>query len=859
LPETSPGAGLRPRRLLLPPLLFGALALAATWKALLLGQVFYFRDLLSHHVPHLALGARMWRSGEVPLWSPLFDAGQPHLANPQNLALHPLQILYFLLPADRAFALSLFLLFALAGLAMYACARSLGASRAGALAAGAAFQCSGFILSLGNLANLLATAAPLPLTFLFAARCARRLAAGTLPARRAALADLAGGAGCFALQILGGEPFVAALSLAGVALSVLVAAPGGSARAVAASAAAVAGVAVLAPLLCAAVLVPAAAFYPETVRAWGFRPQGALQWSLRPIHLIEMLVPGFFGNPLARAPDGFWGAPLFDRGRPFILGIGIAASALAAAAAAIRDAFARDPDHPVSAAGGSAAGETAPEEIAARETASDDASRPALLRGLAWSAAAFTLLAFGRHGILRLEWLDQVRSLPLLRYPVRFFLVPTFALCLLSAFGLEAVAAGRRRIHWGRLCLGGCAGLATAAAATAAMAAGGAPPGAEALSTETARSVASALARSSFFWGIAALILLPPERGAWGAPRRAAALAALAALDPLSAYHGLNPAGPRSLLLRPPEVVGALRSDPDRFRVWRDNSPRLEGLAHLDAPFLAETVWFRDTLHPSYGMEFDLAYAFNTSGDESDSQRTFLLGRRVAAAAPAQRARILGIAGVKYLLAFEPPADPTLEEARRFEIDGPDLHLWRNRLWIPTVRVVERAFPAPGGQAALERLLSPEHDPLAEVILEGPLLAGPTPGPARAAPPGTAEPARGPTACAGGPEAAIEVERPAYLRIRACAPREGYLVLSDRYSDGWRVTLDGAPAPLFRAEYLFRAVAVPPGEHQVEFRYRPASVRAGALGSLAGFATAACLIAAGLHARRRLAGSAPMC
>jgi hypothetical protein len=305
-------------------------------------------------------------------------------------------------------------------------------------------------------------------------------------------------------------------------------------------------------------------------------------------------------------------------------------------------------------------------------------------------------------------------------------------------------------------------------------------------------------------------------------------------------------------------VAGALRLDPDRFRIWRDNSPRLEGMQRLDLPFLAETVWFRDTLHPSYGMEFDLAYALNTSGDESDSQRTFILGRRLAAASQAARARVLGIAGVKYLLGFEPSVDPALEEAGRFEVDGPDLHLWRNRFWMPTARLVTRAFQVPDAKAALERLLSPEHDPALEVILEATPHGdrGGDPGGVRL---GAKAAANRPEACPGGTGATIEIDRPTSLKIRSCAAREGYLVLSDRYSDGWTATVDGAPAPVLRAEYMFRAVAVPQGEHRVEFRYRPASVRIGLLTSLAGLAVAAALLIADGRTRRRLAGSILMC
>jgi uncharacterized membrane protein YfhO len=58
--------------------------------------------------------------------------------------------------------------------------------------------------------------------------------------------------------------------------------------------------------------------------------------------------------------------------------------------------------------------------------------------------------------------------------------------------------------------------------------------------------------------------------------------------------------------------------------------------------------------------------------------------------------------------------------------------------------------------------------------------------------------------------------------------------LTDVYYPGWTASVDGTAVPIHRANYAFRAVAVPPGRHVVEFHYRPASVRYGLLLSLAG-------------------------
>ena len=164
------------------------------------------------------------------------------------------------------------------------------------------------------------------------------------------------------------------------------------------------------------------------------------------------------------------------------------------------------------------------------------------------------------------------------------------------------------------------------------------------------------------------------------------------------------------------------------------------------------------------------------------------------------------------------------------------------------VRALPRAFLVPPegievipeDGAALERIEQPAFDPALRAVVDaGPVWPeGGTPGPGPSRVTGIRSPSG---------ETSVEVE----------VASKALLVVSETCYPGWTALVDGRPAPLLRADYIFRGVPLGPGRHTVQFRYAPASFRLGA--SLTAICAAVLLVLAGLALRagRRTAEVTP--
>jgi hypothetical protein len=142
-----------------------------------------------------------------------------------------------------------------------------------------------------------------------------------------------------------------------------------------------------------------------------------------------------------------------------------------------------------------------------------------------------------------------------------------------------------------------------------------------------------------------------------------------------------------------------------------------------------------------------------------------------------------------------------------------DVRVYENPTALPRAFYVPRVEVVADAAQLLERLATGRDDLRQVALVEEPPPSGylgEPPGPGQA-------------------HVEFVTNDPEHLVLRVHAPRRGFLFLSDQYFPGWQATVDGAPIPIVRANYVFRLVAVPSGDSVVDFRYAPASVRAGAL------------------------------
>lgn len=301
-------------------------------------------------------------------------------------------------------------------------------------------------------------------------------------------------------------------------------------------------------------------------------------------------------------------------------------------------------------------------------------------------------------------------------------------------------------------------------------------------------------------WLGGAATLLWGRRAGW-LPAGALGAAAVGwlALDLVTNAQGLeltrrNPAAG----FERPAVVEFLRADPEPFRIDTDTN-----------------VW--DVWQPNTAMVQRLPDV--VGGIHPLELADF---RRYWSELGSRSTPLYDLLNARYLIAKK---STPLDAAKfRLVFDGdPQLSVYRNERALPRVFLVARATIEPAHEQVIARIHHEGFDPRREVVVE------------------RGEPLAGPLVVDN--DARLVEYRTGRLAVEVDPTWPSYLVLSEVWYPGWSATVDGRAVPVERADFLFRAVRVNPGDRRVELRFEPTRWRLSLALSMVGWVAIVALIA----------------
>ena len=216
--------------------------------------------------------------------------------------------------------------------------------------------------------------------------------------------------------------------------------------------------------------------------------------------------------------------------------------------------------------------------------------------------------------------------------------------------------------------------------------------------------------------------------------------------------------------------------------------------------------------------------------------------------------RWLDLFNVKYVL-LSNDEDDLLRPPKFRLVHSGEIRIYENMNVLPRAFLVHRYEVEKDPARAIRRLSEASFDFRDRVLLDVPL---PTKFGVRLSPrkgKGGRESADGAPVSSSGPggrpfRSGAEIIEYGLnkVTIRVHSDRPGFLFLADSYHPGWRATIDGKEAPVTPANFIFRGVPVPEGEHMVVFRFWPESFVKGM--AVSGGTAVFLLIAAAVSFRR---------
>jgi hypothetical protein len=298
--------------------------------------------------------------------------------------------------------------------------------------------------------------------------------------------------------------------------------------------------------------------------------------------------------------------------------------------------------------------------------------------------------------------------------------------------------------------------------------------------------------------------------------KRASAIVSLFMVAALCSQLAISKA---SLPKRPPfaypqtETLKKLQSLPDRRLIFTgDHTLR----PNTNLAYNIRDARFHNPIFPRYYLKF-----LERAGAKLDEFN------QVFSNSPS---RLLNAASVAYVITtdigldsssdvVDEAASPSDNQSRRFKLiaeTGEGMHIYENRHAVPDAYIVGKTREVETDDQALDALSEPEFDPLSEVVLQ---IRKEDEAAFRAELTGRSS-TGDPTAKMAG-TAILANREGTNVSILTESNAPGLLVLTDIWYPGWEATVDGARATIVRANYSFRAIALPAGKHSVEFNYRP--------------------------------------
>jgi hypothetical protein len=167
---------------------------------------------------------------------------------------------------------------------------------------------------------------------------------------------------------------------------------------------------------------------------------------------------------------------------------------------------------------------------------------------------------------------------------------------------------------------------------------------------------------------------------------------------------------------------------------------------------------------------------------------------------------------VKYVLSAGSLNHPKFEQV----FQGEGVFVSRNQSCLPRARIVSDYEVMTDRQAILSRIVDPDFDYRHTIILEENLT----------------EPPRATDGLEVVGSASVQEDNINTQVVKAELTQPGFLVMSENYYPSWKAYVDGKEAKIYRANYLFRAVYLDPGVHQVKFVFDSAAYRIGKASTL---------------------------